>query len=98
MTGRKCTTDFYRQQSQPEKRQQVYRRTGLLYAFDFGLSPYISYSTSFEPNLQTNSGAGRRSVRSQRRETAGSGREISAYADGADDSGDVQPDPKQRRD
>lgn len=29
-------------------------RTGLLYAFDFGLSPYISYSTSFEPNLQTN--------------------------------------------
>lgn len=28
-------------------------RTGLLYAFDFGLSPYISYSTSFEPNLQT---------------------------------------------
>ncbi len=26
-------------------------RAGLLYAFDFGLSPYISYSTSFEPNL-----------------------------------------------
>nr|WP_249411935.1 TonB-dependent siderophore receptor [Erwinia rhapontici] len=26
-------------------------RAGLLYAFDNGLSPYISYSTSFEPNL-----------------------------------------------
>nr|WP_318382667.1 TonB-dependent siderophore receptor [uncultured Enterobacter sp.] len=33
-------------------------RTGLLYAFDFGLSPYISYSTSFEPNLQTNRAPG----------------------------------------
>lgn len=30
-------------------------RAGLLYAFDNGISPYISYSTSFEPNL--NSGA-----------------------------------------
>ena len=28
-------------------------RAGLLYAFDNGLSPYISYSTSFEPNLST---------------------------------------------
>lgn len=28
-------------------------RTGLLYAFDNGLSPYISYSTSFEPDLHT---------------------------------------------
>ncbi|QGU87152.1 TonB-dependent siderophore receptor [Erwinia sorbitola] len=27
-------------------------RAGLLYAFDNGLSPYISYSTSFEPTLQ----------------------------------------------
>ncbi|CDL85978.1 TonB-dependent siderophore receptor [Xenorhabdus cabanillasii] len=26
-------------------------RAGLLYAFDNGISPYISYSTSFEPNL-----------------------------------------------
>ncbi|ABP59760.1 TonB-dependent siderophore receptor [Enterobacter sp. 638] len=33
-------------------------RTGLLYAFDFGLSPYISYSTSFEPSLQTNRAPG----------------------------------------
>ncbi|MBY4840203.1 TonB-dependent siderophore receptor [Pantoea sp. DY-5] len=30
-------------------------RAGLLYAFDNGISPYVSYSTSFEPNL--NSGA-----------------------------------------
>ncbi|WP_147197849.1 TonB-dependent siderophore receptor [Pantoea sp. MBD-2R] len=28
-------------------------RAGLLYAFDNGLSPYVSYSTSFEPNLNT---------------------------------------------
>lgn len=28
-------------------------RAGLLYAFDNGLSPYVSYSTSFEPNLST---------------------------------------------
>lgn len=28
-------------------------RAGLLYAFDNGLSPYVSYSTSFEPNLDT---------------------------------------------
>lgn len=28
-------------------------RAGLLYAFDNGISPYISYSTSFEPNLDT---------------------------------------------
>ncbi|QHM71776.1 TonB-dependent siderophore receptor [Mixta intestinalis] len=27
-------------------------RAALLYAFDVGLSPYISYSTSFEPNLE----------------------------------------------
>ncbi|EKT55979.1 TonB-dependent siderophore receptor [Providencia sneebia] len=27
---------------------------GLLYTFDNGISPYISYSTSFEPNLATN--------------------------------------------
>ncbi|EOL8939833.1 TonB-dependent siderophore receptor [Cronobacter dublinensis] len=33
-------------------------RTGLLYAFDSGLSPYVSYSTSFEPNLQSNRAAG----------------------------------------
>ncbi|CAI2532159.1 Ferric hydroxamate uptake [Serratia ficaria] len=28
-------------------------RAGLLYAFDSGISPYVSYSTSFEPNLDT---------------------------------------------
>lgn len=32
-------------------------RAGLLYAFDNGISPYISYSTSFEPTLGTG-GAG----------------------------------------
>lgn len=29
------------------------RRAALLYAFDNGFSPYISYSTSFEPNLDS---------------------------------------------
>ncbi|MTH48273.1 TonB-dependent siderophore receptor [Intestinirhabdus alba] len=28
-------------------------RAALLYAFDNGISPYVSYSTSFQPNLQT---------------------------------------------
>ncbi|BES85837.1 TonB-dependent siderophore receptor [Pectobacterium araliae] len=28
-------------------------RAGLLYAFDNGISPYISYSTSFEPNVDS---------------------------------------------
>ncbi|WP_284603388.1 TonB-dependent siderophore receptor [Dickeya dadantii] len=28
-------------------------RAGLLYAFDNGISPYVSYSTSFEPNLDS---------------------------------------------
>lgn len=28
-------------------------RAALLHAFDFGLSPYVSYSTSFEPNLDS---------------------------------------------
>lgn len=30
---------------------QFTARGGLLYAFDNGISPYVSYSTSFEPNL-----------------------------------------------
>ncbi|MBF6941296.1 TonB-dependent receptor domain-containing protein, partial [Acinetobacter baumannii] len=30
-------------------------RLGLMYRFDFGLSPYISYSEAFVPNLGTNS-------------------------------------------
>jgi hypothetical protein len=50
-------TNDYRQQPQPAKRQQVPWRTGLLYV-RFGLSPYVSYSTSFEPNLQTNRAPG----------------------------------------
>lgn len=29
-------------------------RVGLMYRFDFGLSPYVSYSESFKPNLGTN--------------------------------------------
>ncbi|KGD65162.1 iron(III) compound receptor [Alcanivorax nanhaiticus] len=32
-------------------------RLGLMYQFDFGLSPYISYSEAFVPNLGTNNGA-----------------------------------------
>lgn len=32
-------------------------RLGLMYQFDFGLSPYISYSEAFVPNLGTNDGS-----------------------------------------
>jgi iron complex outermembrane receptor protein len=31
-------------------------RAGLLYKFDFGLAPYVSYSTSFEPTVGTDAG------------------------------------------
>ncbi|WP_244590565.1 TonB-dependent siderophore receptor [Xenorhabdus mauleonii] len=37
--------------SQNQKDNAFTGRAGLLYAFDNGISPYISYSTSFEPNL-----------------------------------------------
>ena len=33
-------------------------RAGLMYQFDFGLSPYISYSEAFVPNLGTNPNSG----------------------------------------
>ncbi len=32
-------------------------RLGLMYQFDFGLSPYVSYSEAFVPNLGTNDGS-----------------------------------------
>ena len=32
-------------------------RLGLMYQFDFGLSPYVSYSEAFVPNLGTNQGS-----------------------------------------
>lgn len=48
------TTDFTDSSRSQKNDSKFTWRTGLLYAFDFGLSPYISYSTSFEPNLQTN--------------------------------------------
>lgn len=52
------TTDFTDASSTQQSDNKFTWRTGLLYAFDFGLSPYISYSTSFEPNLQTNRAPG----------------------------------------
>lgn len=52
------TTDFTDASSTQQNDNKFTWRTGLLYAFDFGLSPYISYSTSFEPNLQTNRASG----------------------------------------
>ncbi|EJB5617518.1 TonB-dependent siderophore receptor [Klebsiella oxytoca] len=52
------TTDFTDASSTQQNDNKFTWRTGLLYAFDFGLSPYISYSTSFEPNLQTNRAPG----------------------------------------
>ncbi|ELY5813504.1 TonB-dependent siderophore receptor [Cronobacter turicensis] len=52
------TTDLLQQTTTRQNDDKFTWRTGLLYAFDFGLSPYISYSTSFEPNLQTNRAPG----------------------------------------
>lgn len=52
------TTDFTDSSRSQKNDSKFTWRTGLLYAFDFGLSPYISYSTSFEPNLQTNRAPG----------------------------------------
>ena len=53
------TTDFTADDGTVQQNDNKFTwRTGLLYAFDFGLSPYISYSTSFEPNLQTNRAPG----------------------------------------
>lgn len=48
------TTDYIDSEKTQQNDNKFTWRTGLLYAFDFGLSPYISYSTSYEPNLQTN--------------------------------------------
>lgn len=52
------TTDFTDSSRSQKNDSKFTWRTGLLYAFDFDLSPYISYSTSFEPNLQTNRAPG----------------------------------------
>ncbi|MNV08042.1 Ferrichrome-iron receptor precursor [compost metagenome] len=52
------TTDFTGSAPTQQNDNKFTWRTGLLYAFDFGLSPYISYSTSFEPSLQTNRAPG----------------------------------------
>ena len=52
------TTDFTDASSTQQNDNKFTWRTGLLYAFESGLSPYISYSTSFEPNLQTNRAPG----------------------------------------
>lgn len=52
------TTDYIDSEKTQQNDNKFTWRTGLLYAFDFGLSPYISYSTSYEPNLQTNRAPG----------------------------------------
>ncbi|SUX66783.1 ferrichrome-iron TonB-dependent receptor [Citrobacter koseri] len=52
------TTDYINSEKTQQNDNKYTWRTGLLYAFDFGLSPYISYSTSYEPNLQTNRAPG----------------------------------------
>jgi iron complex outermembrane receptor protein len=38
-----------------DSRQKLTKRAGLLYAFDNGLSPYVSYAESFIPSLRTDS-------------------------------------------
>lgn len=52
------TTDYIDSEKTQQNDNKFTWRTGLLYAFDFGFSPYISYSTSYEPNLQTNRAPG----------------------------------------
>ncbi|HBL7006473.1 TPA: TonB-dependent siderophore receptor [Citrobacter koseri] len=52
------TTDYINSEKTQQNDNKFTWRTGLLYTFDFGLSPYISYSTSYEPNLQTNRAPG----------------------------------------
>ena len=47
------TYDHIKNSKDQQDDQKLTGRVGLLYAFDNGISPYISYSTSFEPNLQT---------------------------------------------
>lgn len=47
------THDFLAKSYDQQDDHKLTGRAGLLYAFDNGISPYISYSTSFEPNLQT---------------------------------------------
>lgn len=52
-------TDDYLDSSQVQQNDNKFTgRAALLYAFDNGVSPYVSYSTSFEPNLQTNRAPG----------------------------------------
>ncbi|PWC13335.1 TonB-dependent siderophore receptor [Brenneria roseae subsp. americana] len=52
-------TDDYLDSSQVQQNDSKFTgRAALLYAFDNGVSPYVSYSTSFEPNLQTNRAPG----------------------------------------
>lgn len=47
------THDFLAATYDQQDDSKLTGRAGILYAFDNGISPYISYSTSFEPNLQT---------------------------------------------
>lgn len=47
------THDFIANTRVQQDDNKLTGRAGLLYAFDNGISPYITYSTSFEPNLQT---------------------------------------------
>ncbi len=52
------TDDFQASEQTQQNDSKFTGRAALLYAFDSGISPYISYSTSFEPNLQTNRAPG----------------------------------------
>ncbi len=44
------TNSIYGDQSDSDKENKLTGRIGVLYAFDNGLSPYVSYSDSFNPN------------------------------------------------
>ncbi|KAA8997711.1 TonB-dependent siderophore receptor [Affinibrenneria salicis] len=48
------TSNFLTNSRQQQNDQKLTGRAGLLYAFDNGISPYVSASTSFEPVLERN--------------------------------------------
>lgn len=56
-------TEYFEQSNDRQTASQVTWRASGLYHFDFGLSPYISYSTSFQPQSGTVSNDGGATLR-----------------------------------
>ncbi|MFT8979485.1 TonB-dependent siderophore receptor [Gluconobacter oxydans] len=56
-------TEYFEQSNDRQSASQITWRASGLYHFDFGLSPYISYSTSFQPQSGTVSNDGGATLR-----------------------------------